>query len=151
MDWSAAGGDATDEVPGGAAAVALKVSWGGEVLTCEHGSKRRLISVTTQASGVKKIPAHLRLPTDVVLTETQLAWRVRGPPGGLFPEDVGEIGQDLAVDDDCGMDFVDELPVDDWTALARDRKVLRGGALAGWRFSVEIQGKLALTRVCRGG
>jgi len=67
------------------------------------------------------------LPTEVVLKETQpvLAPKypaLRGPPGELFPEDVGESGQDLAVDDDFGMAqaqnliLVDELPVDDVAA-----------------------------------
>ena len=41
---------------------------------------------------------------------------LRGPPEELFPEGVDETGQDLAVDEDFGMDFVDELPVDDWAA-----------------------------------
>jgi len=72
--------------------------------------------VITQAKVIKKILRHLGLPTDVVLKETQPVWRVRGPPGELFPTDVDETGQDLAPDDDFGMDFVDELPVDDWAA-----------------------------------
>ena len=95
---------------------ALKVSFGVDVLTCPCGGKRRLIAVITQAKVIKKILRHLGLPTDVVLKETQPVWRVRGPPEELFPEGVDETGQDLAVDEDFGMDFVDELPVDDWAA-----------------------------------
>lgn len=95
---------------------ALKVSFGVDVLSCECGGKRRLIAVITQAKVIKKILRHLGLPTDVVLKETQPVWRVRGPPEELFPEGVDETGQDLAVDDDFGMEFVDELPVDDWAA-----------------------------------
>ena len=70
----------------------------------------------TQAKVIKKILRHLGLPTDVVLKETQPVWRVRGPPEQLFPEDVDETGQDLAIDEDFGIDFVDELPVDEWAA-----------------------------------
>ena len=95
---------------------ALKLSWGVDILTCPCGGKRRLIAVITQARVIKKILRHLGLPTDVVLKETQPVWRVRGPPEELFPEGVDETGQDLAVDEDFGMDFVDELPVDDWAA-----------------------------------
>ena len=40
---------------------------------------------------------------DVVLKNGQPVWRVRGPPGEVFPEHVGETGQDLAVDDDFGL------------------------------------------------
>ena len=97
-------------------AEALKLSWGVDVLTCECGGKRRLIAVITQAKVIKKILKHLGLPAEVVLKETQPVWRVRGPPGELFPDDVGETGQDLAVDEDFGMEIADELPVDDWAA-----------------------------------
>jgi len=78
--------------------------------------------VITQAKVIKKILRDLGLPTDVVLIETQPVWRVRGPPGELFPADVDETGQDLAPDDDFGMAqaqnlvLVDELPVDDVAA-----------------------------------
>lgn len=95
---------------------ALRVSFGVDALTCECGGKRRLIAVITQAKVIKKILAHLGLPTEIVLRETQAVWRVRGPPSELFPEDVDETGQDLAVDEDFGVDFVDELPADDVAA-----------------------------------
>ncbi len=93
-----------------------------DALECPCGGKRQLIAVIKQAKLIKKIVRHLGLPTDVVLTETQPVWRVRGPPSELFAEDVGETGQDLAVDDDFGMAQtgnlarVDELPVDDWAS-----------------------------------
>ncbi len=95
---------------------ALRVSFGLDSLTCPCGGKRRLIAVITPAKVVKKILRHLGLPADVVLKETQPVWRVRGPPGQVFPEDVAETGQDLAVDEDFGIDFVDELPLDDVAA-----------------------------------
>ncbi|MBI5609768.1 MAG: hypothetical protein HY902_12920 [Deltaproteobacteria bacterium] len=128
----------------------LRLSFGVGVLTCECGGKRRLIAVITQAKVIKKILKHLGLPSEVVLKEAQPVWRLRGPPGELFPEDVDETGHDLAVDDDFGVDFPDELPVNDVAAQARGWNAVRGGALAGWRISFEIHGKLALTRGYRG-
>ena len=83
---------------------ALKVSWGVDVLTCDCGGKRRLIAVITQATVIKKILAHLGLPTEVVLKKSEPVWRVRGPPEELFPEGIDDTGQDLdlGVDEDFG-------------------------------------------------
>ncbi|MBI5608479.1 MAG: hypothetical protein HY902_06320 [Deltaproteobacteria bacterium] len=102
-----------------ARADALKVSV--DVATCECGGKRRRIVVIAQAQVIPEIMAHLGLPTEVVFKETQPVWRARGPSGELFPDDVGETGQDLAVDDDFGMEFVDQLRVDEAAAESRGR------------------------------
>ena len=97
---------------------ALRLSFGIDAELCACGTRRRLIAVITQATVIKKTLVHMGLPTDVGIQETQPVWRVRGPPEELFPEGIDDTGQDLdvAVDEEFGVDFVDDLPADDEAA-----------------------------------
>ena len=74
-------------------AAAMKACWKVDMLVCECGGKRSLVSLIQQPAVIKKILNHLRLPTELHTRGDPPVCSVRGPPGELFPWDVSETGE----------------------------------------------------------
>ena len=99
--------------------VAMKLAFKLDVLQCPCGAKRTLVAVIDQPTVIKKILAHLGLATEALAKPEEPIWRVRGPPGAMFPPDLDEAGLAVeldAVDEDLSEPFFDELPGQDWAA-----------------------------------
>jgi hypothetical protein len=96
-------------------AAAMKACWKVDMLVCECGGKRSLVSLIQQPAVIRKILTHLKLPTEVHTRGDPPVCSVRGPPDELFPWDVSETGELLLETDDDGppadaADYDPDLP-----------------------------------------
>jgi hypothetical protein len=92
-------------------AAAMKACWKVDMLVCECGGKRSLVSLIQQPAVIKKILVHLKLPTELHTRGDPPVCSVRGPPGELFPWDVSETGELLLeADEGPPVDAVDYDP-----------------------------------------
>ena len=92
-------------------AAAMKACWKVDMLVCECGGKRSLVSLIQQPAVIRKILVHLKLPTEVHTRGDPPVCSVRGPPGELFPWDVSETGElRFEADEGPPVDAVDNDP-----------------------------------------
>ena len=95
----------------------MRLAWKADVVQCPCGSRRRLVAVIDQPPVVRRILAQLGLATEGLTKPEESIWRVRGPPVEMFPPALHDAGLPVkleAVDEDPGVPFFDDLPVDDW-------------------------------------